>query len=85
MVWSIICYKNFCSNKPNIEILIYKGSSFHDPFDGQAKAVLSCLFQKGLCKGTAGITKRGMPSMRPMLFIRLSLPHVDARTTLPYL
>jgi hypothetical protein len=83
-VWLIICYKTSCLSKPNIEHS-NKGSSFRDPFDGQVEALLSCELQKGVCKETTGIAERRMPSMRPMLLLRFSLPHVDARTILPYL
>ena len=63
--------------------LSYLGSLFRDPSDGQAQAILSCLLQKGVCKETTGITKRGMPSMRSVLLFRFCLPHVDTTTTLP--
>ncbi len=60
-----------------------EGNSFDDPCAGQVQAVLPSLLQTEVCQEADGLTTRGMPSMRGMLFIRLSLPYVEARTSLP--
>lgn len=85
VVWLFIGYKMYCSNKSNIGQLESFKESFRDPLGGQVQTILSCLLQKGVCKETTGITKRGMPSMRSMLLFRFCLPRVNAATTLPYL